>query len=199
MPGRNTAPRGFSRAIERGRRTFLRHPLRGDRGEYLARLRDSADFHRPWSPTPLPDLVPFGPDDFDRILETARCDLSDRTLLCRRTDGAIVGYFNLSCIVRGAFDCGFLGYAAFEPHAGKGFMREGIRLWQRHVFGRLAMHRVEANIMPHNAPSLALVRGAGFRKEGFSPRYLKIAGEWRDHERWAMTLEDWQALTGNAP
>ena len=59
-----------------------------------------------------------------------------------------------------------------------------------YAFGDLGLHRVEANIQPGNAASIALVKGAGFRLEGVSPRYLKIGGVWCDHERWAMTVEE---------
>jgi len=73
-------------------------------------------------------------------------------------------------------------------------MTEGLQLVLRHAFRRLKLHRLEANIQPANTASIRLVRSLGFRKEGFSPRYLKIGGRWRDHERWALLVEDWRAL-----
>jgi ribosomal-protein-alanine N-acetyltransferase len=59
------------------------------------------------------------------------------------------------------------------------------------AFGELGLHRLEANIQPGNARSIALVRVLGFEKEGFSRRYLKIDGDWRDHERWALLSDRW--------
>ena len=60
-------------------------------------------------------------------------------------------------------------------------------------FDNLALHRLEANIQPSNIASIALVKSLGFRLEGYSPRYLKIAGAWQDHERYAITAEEWLA------
>jgi [ribosomal protein S5]-alanine N-acetyltransferase len=114
-----------------------------------------------------------------------------RLLVCRRVDGTIVGVINLNEIVRATFQSAYLGYYAFYPHAGRGYMTEGLALVLRHAFRRLGLHRLEANLQPENRASRALVRRLGFRKEGFSPRYLKIGGRWRDHERWAIVREAW--------
>jgi ribosomal-protein-alanine N-acetyltransferase len=69
-------------------------------------------------------------------------------------------------------------------------MREGLQLVLSYAFGDLRLHRVQASIQPENERSIALVRGAGFRREGLALRYLKIGGRWRDHEHWAITVED---------
>jgi ribosomal-protein-alanine N-acetyltransferase len=68
-------------------------------------------------------------------------------------------------------------------------MREGLVLVLRHAFETVGLHRVEANIQPENVRSIALVEGLGFRREGYSPRYLRIGGEWRDHVRYAILSE----------
>ena len=83
-----------------------------------------------------------------------------------------------------------LGYGAMAGHEGRGLMSEAMQLVLREAFGPMELHRIEANIQPGNDRSIALAKGAGFRLEGFSPRYLKIDGKWRDHERWAILAED---------
>jgi ribosomal-protein-alanine N-acetyltransferase len=107
--------------------------------------------------------------------------------------GELAGVVNISQIVRGAFQSAYLGYYAFVPQNGRGCMAAGLELVVARAFRTCRLHRLEANIQPANTRSIALVRRLGFRLEGFSPRYLRIAGRWRDHERWALTVEDWKA------
>jgi ribosomal-protein-alanine N-acetyltransferase len=99
----------------------------------------------------------------------------------------------LSQVFRGSFKNAFLGFYGFSSFVHQGYMTEAVSLGLRHAFRTMRLHRVEANLQPANHESRALVERLGFRREGFSPRYLRIAGRWRDHERWAILAEEWRA------
>jgi ribosomal-protein-alanine N-acetyltransferase len=168
-----------------GARVALRVLERGDREAFLTLARDSRELHRPWT------YPPERSDQFDDLYARSRRDDFTCLVACLAAEPhEIVGVFTVSQIVRGAFQSAYLGYYAHQRHAGQGLMREAMEQVLDHAFGALALHRLEANIQPGNQPSIALARGAGFRLEGFSPRYLLIGGQWRDHERYAITADE---------
>jgi ribosomal-protein-alanine N-acetyltransferase len=103
-----------------------------------------------------------------------------------------VGVGNLSQIVLGDFRSAYLGYFGFAPFEGCGYMTEGVALVVRSGFEDVGLHRLEANVQPENDRSIALLERLGFRREGFSPRYLKIGGRWRDHVRYAILTEEFR-------
>jgi ribosomal-protein-alanine N-acetyltransferase len=168
-------------------RVIVRSLRPDDREEFIAAMRASRRLHGRWL-TP-----PATPEAFDEWLRRARQELFVSMLACRREDEAIVGYFNISQIIRGPLQSAFLGYGAVAAHSGRGYMTEALELVLDCAFTDLSLHRLEANIQPGNEASIALVRRCGFVKEGFSERYLKIGGRWRDHERWAIRSEQWRA------
>jgi ribosomal-protein-alanine N-acetyltransferase len=164
-------------------RIVVRPPQPADMRAFLRAARASTALHRPWV------SAPDTPERFHAWIKRASAPQFRPLLVCRRDDGALVGVFNISEIVRGNFCSAFLGYYAFAGQERQGLMKEGLAAVVRHAFGPLKLHRLEANIQPANAPSIGLVRACGFRHEGFSPRYLKVGGRWRDHERWAITAD----------
>jgi ribosomal-protein-alanine N-acetyltransferase len=177
----------MSATVIEGKRIFLRSPQAKDQDEYLALNRRSASFNRGLASPPT------RPEQFAAFLERCRVDTTACFFICRRTDRRVLGTINLRQIDRGGFHSAYLGYQIGAEFARQGYMTEAIALVLRHAFVDLKLHRLEANIQPGNVASIALVKRAGFVKEGFSRRYLKICGRWRDHERWAILVEDWHA------
>lgn len=166
-------------------RVFLRKPTAEDLPELLSLHQRSKDFHSPW----VDSLVTE--HECKNYIDRCQNDDFEGLLIGHLTENKIVGVANISQIFYRAFQNAYLGYYVDVDFAGQGFMSEGVRLAINYAFDTLGLHRVEANIQPENRASVNLVNRLGFTKEGFSRRYLKIHGEWRDHERWALTVEDW--------
>ena len=165
-------------------RVVVRPPRDSDADAYLAHMRASRRFHHPRI------AAPTDREGWDRLMARHASADVEVLLAVRREDETVVGTFVLSQIFYGPFCNAYLGYWGTRAYAGEGYMTEGMAGVLRHAFRKLKLHRIEANIQPGNAPSIALARGAGFRLEGFSPRYLLIGGQWRDHERYAITADE---------
>ncbi len=163
---------------------IIRTPTLKDENAFLAMVHTSDSLHHPW-------VKP--PDEHDAFVEYIQRTQQDnqKSFLVCASQGDIIGVFNISEIVRGCFQSAYLGFYAAIKQAGKGLMSQGLRLVLKEAFTNMELHRLEANIQPENTASLNFVKKNGFRKEGLSKRYLKINHEWRDHERWAITVEDW--------
>ncbi len=190
MPSRRPAT---PRAPHRGPLVHLKSPERHDAAAFVAAALASRRLHGRWVRAPETEAL------FEAYV--ARFGVAPRPipavrdvglLVCRNEDGALAGAFNFGDIARGALQSAYLGYFAFAPHAGCGYMAEGLELALDLAFRTLELHRVEVNVQPENLRSLAFAERAGFRREGFSPRYLKIQGRWRDHVRCALLVEDWR-------
>jgi ribosomal-protein-alanine N-acetyltransferase len=151
---------------------------------FLEAVLRSTRLHRPWV------YPPSTPNGYRSYLRRIRQRTQAGYLILDRS-GALVGVVNISEIVRGTFKSTYLGYFAFSPFSNRGYMKAAMILVLHKVFRTLRLHRVEANIQPDNRASIRLVSRLGFRREGRSERYLKVGGKWRDHERWALTVERW--------
>jgi ribosomal-protein-alanine N-acetyltransferase len=175
-----------------GERVYLRVPRKSDVAAFLAAARASRRLHGSWvaaPQTPAGFAAYVGRFGGRRLPSRVHAGYA----VLRRDDDSWVGVFNFSEIVRGAFQNAYLGYYGFRANAGKGLMKEGLGLALDAAFGPLGLHRVEVNIQPGNVRSIGLVTSMGFAQEGFSRGYLRIAGRWRDHVRFAMLSEDWRA------
>lgn len=155
-----------------------------DKSAFIEAMDASSSLHTPWV------KAPKNSEEFDEYYKRSQ-QINMKSFLVLDKTGNIAGVFNINEIVRGSFQSAYLGYYVVTGYEHQGIMSAGLKLLLDTVFNKLGLHRIEANIQPENLDSIRLVVANGFRKEGYSPRYLNINGEWRDHERWAVTVEDY--------
>lgn len=170
----------------------LRCPRPGDRGRFLALRAANRSHLDRWFPRRSDNSVDEYAASFERALAASTSQNSRPFFVCGARDGVILGQVGLSNITRGAFQSCTIGYWIAGSAQGKGLMTRAVARVVEHAFRDMQLHRVEANIMPRNARSIALVKRLGFRYEGTAKRYLQIAGAWEDHERWGVTIEEWK-------
>ena len=166
--------------------------LRADDADELLDLRlRNREFFEPFEPSLPPDHFTRRAQ-LDAIVHGNRAWDDDReyTFGIALPGGGLVGRIRLSVVVRGPWQNTNMGYYVSHEANGRGICTEAVGLVVGFAFDRLDLHRVQAAVMPRNAPSLRVLEKNGFRREGLAPRYLRINGEWEDHLIFARTAED---------
>ena len=108
-----------------------------------------------------------------------KADLRHRFLIL--LDGEAVGALSISNLVRGPFQSANLGYWVAQQVNGRGVGTRAVGEACRWAFGEGGLHRLEAGTLIDNVASQKVLERNGFERIGLAPRYLHIAGEWRDH------------------
>jgi ribosomal-protein-alanine N-acetyltransferase len=175
--------------LSSGVRAAVIRPLEAaDEDEFIRLARASRRSHHPWI------TAPETTDAFRRYFTKFRTSAAEAFLVCDDGSGGVVGFVNLNEVVGEPFQRGLVGYGTFTPHEGRGYMTEGLRLICEYAFARRRLHRLEADIQPANEASRRVAAKTGFVCECVSPGFIRINGEWKDHERWALTADRWAAL-----
>ncbi len=178
-----------------GRRVVLRPLVVGDFEAWREVRQRSRTWLVKWEPRPLPGQ----PDATeDRRVFAARCGARERERQLGSgygfgifVDGRFSGEINLSSVQRGPYQNAYVGYWIDEAMAGHGYTPESLVVLCRFAFEELALHRLQASIIPRNAASRRVVQKLALREEGTAVRYLEINGVWEDHVRYAITFEEW--------
>ena len=179
-------------------RLRIAHTRPGYEAEMVAFFERNRDHFGRWDPPARDDFysVPFWErgivcsiEDFaaDRAV---RFDLFDASAI---ESNVVIGRIGFSQISRGPFHSCMLGYQIDVAHEGKGLMHEALAEAIRYMFGVKALHRVQANHLPENTRSAALLARLGFTREGLAKDYLFIDGAWRDHVLNALTNREFDA------
>jgi ribosomal-protein-alanine N-acetyltransferase len=174
-----------------------RGPLRlralgfGD-GQAWREVRErNREWLRPWEAT-LPAGDKSAPSSFrSMVRDLHRQARSGRCLpLAVLVDGDFAGQVTVNNIVGGSARFASLGYWIDQRHAGRGLTPLAVALTVDHCLGAVGLHRIEVAIRPENTASLRVVEKLGLTPVGYAPRYLHIAGDWRDHKLFAVTAEE---------
>ncbi|MFC5381846.1 GNAT family N-acetyltransferase [Aquipuribacter nitratireducens] len=173
--------------LEHGR-LRLRPLRRRDRAAWEEVQLRNRDWLQPWEATAPDGSVP--PSYAGMVAGLRRQAREGRALpFAIEVDGRLRGQLTVSMLAWGAFRSGSVGYWIDRQVAGRGHVPCAVGLAADHCFAG-GVHRLEINIRPENAPSLAVVRKLGLRDEGLRRGLLHIDGDWRDHVSFAVLADE---------
>ena len=93
-----------------------------------------------------------------------------------------------------------IGYVLARPYWRRGLMREAMQPFLRYCFEDLAMHRLEATIVPDNSAGIRFAESLGFQREsGVLRDRLLVGEEYRDIVMYGLLDAAWHAASAVRP
>ena len=162
-----------------------------DAAELAAIVSASADHLRPWEPTRPPAyFTEAGQRATIGSLLAGAQNGGSVPFVIVGDDDELLGRITLSGVTRGALQSCALGYWIRADRVRQGHATRAVGLTVQHAFRELGLHRVQAETLPENAASQRALERNGFERYGFAPRYIRIAGAWRDHVMFQVLAPD---------
>lgn len=174
-------------------RLLMRSPEAADAGAVADYLLRNHTFLQPFEPvrTALYYTVAYQAQQLQQQATDWINRINCRFYISPLSDNdLIIGYVALNNIVMGDFCSCFLSYQLDQGYLNKGLTTEAVKEVVRFGFGTLQLHRIEANIMPQNRPSIRVAEKCGFTNEGLAQKYLRINGVWEDHFHYVRLNDD---------
>ena len=109
----------------------------------------------------------------------------------------IIGTISFHHIVRGFSNSCEIGYKFSSEVHHRGYATEALTKVLEVIFYELQLHRVQAWVLPDNAPSIRLLERVGFVFEGISRDYLFLHGTWQSHALYSILPSDLQVSSGH--
>ena len=161
-----------------------------DRRKWSQVRAENKEWLSPWEATlpkvpagsPASEFVTKRPSFFEMVCtlnREARAGRSYSFLIWKGEN--LIGQITLGGVIYGALRAGHIGYWIDKNYSNRGFTTQAVMALTEYSFSALNLHRIEINIRPENAASRRVAEKAGYIFEGERPRYLHIAGNWRDH------------------
>jgi ribosomal-protein-alanine N-acetyltransferase len=181
--------------------TAIRPTALDDCDEQLRLRRANRDHTGPWDPARDDSFYTVAGQRLELELDQRAWAAGTAfafAVLATDEDDRIIGRVALANVVRGPWQNATLGYWVDERVNATGHCTRAVRLVCRFAFEHAGLHRIQPAIMPRNARSRRVIEKAGFRHEGRALRYLRIDDRWEDHDLFAMTREDYDALAAGS-
>ena len=166
-----------------GKEVILKKPRKENWKEWAELRQRSRNFLQPWEPKwPSNFLTKNSFDNFINMVDTS---LKKRNgynfFIFKKETNNLMGGVSLTNFKTEGYKSITMGYWMGEEYAGKGYMKDSLKVISNFCFNDLELNRIEAACLPKNLVSKRVLLRVGFKKEGYAKKYLSINGKLEDH------------------